>query len=207
MRFTFAGRNVVMLGAIALTTRDLAELERRVGLDRAATQILQPQFTLVEYERLRLISDNEGRLQVDIHPAAPGAFVEAAAGTILDFFGASTRAVGINANLAVALEDGDLDPVKPLLALNALEGRLGNPVERAGLKLIYSDASARVSTDVVPDLDNPMTFSFAVNRHYDPPPADAGREQALTWLSEAAGRAEELATKLLGDPEVRSNAA
>jgi hypothetical protein len=120
MRLTFAGRSVVALAAMPPAALDLGALERAAGLDRATTQVVNPQMAMADYGRVRILVVPDGRVQLEIQPKAARDVARRTATEVVRQAAVyAPRAVGFNGVVRIEIDEGDPDPVLSLVNDNA----------------------------------------------------------------------------------------
>ena len=125
MPLTFAGRTVVVLAAMPPSALDLEAFEAAARLDRATTQVVNPQLAFAEYGRARILVSPDGRVQLDLQPNAARDLARRAAAEVLRQAAVyAPRAVGFNGVLRIEIAEGDADPVRALVNDDVIGGRL-----------------------------------------------------------------------------------
>jgi hypothetical protein len=185
---------------------DLVAFENAAGLLRPSTQVLQPEFALAEYQSVRLFLTPDGRVEILGTADASGELVRRAAQELIrQVTPYGLRALGFNGTLKIRLEDGEADPLIPLLREGRLEDRLGVPPARRGIKLVYPLDDARGTLEIGPDEDDERSWTASINRHYAEPPSEAMLERAVSWLTALSDWLAELVTNLIAAPPDEEN--
>lgn len=184
MRISFAGRNVVSIGAMPLEALRTEGFERLAG-GRAKQQISTPQLVLAEFDRFRLLATPDNRVQVEFPPDARRDLIRRTVQELVDQLSPyPIRALGFNGLVRIDLSEGDQDPVAPLLDLASVEERLGVEPARVGVKLTYPLDESRTSLDLMPAEDEEQAWGGAVNRHYASMPDADELSRAVEWFAD-----------------------
>jgi len=187
MRIEFVSRGVVCLAAMPPSTLDVAAFETATGLDRALTQVINPQLAVADYGRLRLVVV-PGQPSNQIQLEAPGNVNRelcrtAATELIRQATPYALRGLGFNGYGKISCEDEE-DPVRALLNEAIINERLGTELSRAGIKLVFPMDGARATLDISPPADeDPASWGVSINRHYAGAPDDDERARAISWFA------------------------
>lgn len=184
MRLEFAGRTVVCLAAMPSGGLDLAAFEKAVDLPRPRMQVQQPQFVVAEYPMVRLLLTPNGRAELAAKPSAESGLVGRAARELIrQAVPYRLKGVGFNGSLRLRLEEGEADPVSPLLNEERVLDRLGVAPTRRGIKLIYPLDETRGTLEIVPHQDDQLLWIASINRHYAGQPSEEALDGAIRWFA------------------------
>jgi hypothetical protein len=166
------------------TAFDFEAFERAAELARPTTQVVNEQIALVEYGRIQVAVTPDGRVHLNTQPNANRDLIRRGTREVLRQVAAyAPTGVGFNGVTRVELEEGEPDPLLALLDEALIVERLGMPVTRRGLKLVYPSDEARVTLDIVPDENDVQVCVVQINRHYASLPDEEHLGAAISWFA------------------------
>jgi hypothetical protein len=171
---------------VAPSEFDVSGFADNLGLGGAEQQVVLPDFSVTEWEhvRLQILPD---RMQLGFKEEADGTLLRRVLEEFLRRKDELLPRAGLefNAALQLAREEGEEDPSIGLLDSRTLASALGGAAEvRGGITLVFEDGTSRWWIELTPDPDAPQLWIYDFNRKFEDFPGEGDkRTEILDWFA------------------------